>query len=220
MRTLTLTAIATLAIFGCGDEREQPEGTTTAPGEPTTGGEVGEMDGMDQQAAISAICPVEVQGTTVQAENVEGGAALVFMTSGDVEELRERVRHYAAMQEAEGMRSAQMGMPGTTAPPGADREEAGAKAAEPMGDEQQGEPQMGGGIAPGAGGTAATDAMPQVNTRVEDIEGGARLIFIPMESGALDSVRTEVQDQALSMTGGECPQMYTPAMQPEAGPYQ
>lgn len=205
MRTLTLTAITLLAIGGCGGEGEQPEGTTAEMGEPTTGGEMGEMNGMDGQAAARAVCPMEVQGTTVQAENVEGGAALVFMTSGDVDDLRERVRHYAAMQEAAGMRSEQMGMQGTTGPD-ATREEAGAKAADPMSEQQPGDMQTG-GETPGAGGMEAADGMPQVNTRVEDVEGGARLIFIPMESTALDAVRTEVQDQALSLTGGQCPQM-------------
>jgi hypothetical protein len=40
-------------------------------------------------------CPMKVEGTTVRAQDVEGGASLVFTTTGDVAELRERVHAHA-----------------------------------------------------------------------------------------------------------------------------
>jgi len=44
-----------------------------------------------------AECPMHLEGVTVKADDVEGGAALVFSTSGDVEELRRRVKRMAEM---------------------------------------------------------------------------------------------------------------------------
>jgi hypothetical protein len=44
-------------------------------------------------------CPMEVAGTTVRMEEVEGGAAMIFSTKSDVAELRRRV---AAMAEMHG----------------------------------------------------------------------------------------------------------------------
>jgi hypothetical protein len=42
-------------------------------------------------------CPMAVPGTTATAEEREGGAALVFTTTGDVAELRRRVTAMAEM---------------------------------------------------------------------------------------------------------------------------
>lgn len=47
-----------------------------------------------------AHCPLAVANTTVNAEDVEGGAALVFSTTGDVAELRARVGKLAAHHNA------------------------------------------------------------------------------------------------------------------------
>ena len=42
-------------------------------------------------------CPMQLEGVTVKANDVEGGAQLVFSTTGDVAELRRRVAHMAEM---------------------------------------------------------------------------------------------------------------------------
>lgn len=41
------------------------------------------------------LCPMQLAGTKVEAQDVEGGVALSFTTTGDVNALRERVRHMA-----------------------------------------------------------------------------------------------------------------------------
>lgn len=45
--------------------------------------------------AMSVMCPMPVAGTTVVATEVDGGMALVFTTTGDVGEVRQRVRRMA-----------------------------------------------------------------------------------------------------------------------------
>jgi hypothetical protein len=51
------------------------------------------------QRALRDLCPMEVPGATVRAEDIETGAALVFVTSGiyggDIADLRRRVREMA-----------------------------------------------------------------------------------------------------------------------------
>lgn len=45
--------------------------------------------------AMKDKCPMEVPGTTAQAEDVDGGAALTFKTAQDAAELRKRVAQMA-----------------------------------------------------------------------------------------------------------------------------
>lgn len=47
-------------------------------------------------------CPMAVAGTSVRAEEVEGGTAMVFTTTGDVAELRRRVTEMADMHNKNG----------------------------------------------------------------------------------------------------------------------
>ena len=46
-----------------------------------------------------ARCPMALEGTQVKEQDVPGGAALDFTTTGDIEELRRRVHHMPAMHE-------------------------------------------------------------------------------------------------------------------------
>lgn len=50
--------------------------------------------------AMSAVCPMPVAGTTVIATEVDGGMALVFTTTGEVGEVRQRVRRMAELHNA------------------------------------------------------------------------------------------------------------------------
>jgi len=53
--------------------------------------------GMMSGGMMGEKCPMEVAGTSVRAEEVEGGAAMIFSTKGDVAELRRRVAAMAEM---------------------------------------------------------------------------------------------------------------------------
>jgi hypothetical protein len=70
---------------------------------------------------MDSMCPMKVQGTAVKAGNVDGGVALVFTTkTGDVEDVRQHVRHMAQMH---GTNAA--GMATTTTVSGVNRTPAG-----------------------------------------------------------------------------------------------
>lgn len=61
----------------------------------------------------SALCPMRIPGTTVTSEDVEGGGALVYVTStGDVEDHRRRLR---GMVEIHNQENPFMSMPSSTA---------------------------------------------------------------------------------------------------------
>jgi hypothetical protein len=49
---------------------------------------------------MPGICPMQVEGTTVTEADVDGGASLVFVTTGDVAVLRDRVTKMAAMHQS------------------------------------------------------------------------------------------------------------------------
>jgi len=126
---------------------------------------------------MAATCPMAVEGTTARAEDVEGGAAMAFTTTGDVAELRRRVAHMAEMhQEHHGEgHGAMMG---------------GGKGM--MGD---GKGMMGDGM------------MPPATARSEEIEGGARLVFTPKDAADLPKLREHAHDHAEKMASGQCPMM-------------
>ena len=46
---------------------------------------------------MSVVCPMPVAGTSVAAADIEGGSALTFTTTDDVNELRLRVRRMAEL---------------------------------------------------------------------------------------------------------------------------
>ena len=99
MRSLTIIGIAVVTVFaGCasssGARREQ---TTSMPG----------------------MCPMEIPGTKVVANEIEGGIRLSFTTTtGDIADLRRRVRQMAKMHtqpDGERMMGGEMKMPAATA---------------------------------------------------------------------------------------------------------
>jgi hypothetical protein len=50
-------------------------------------------------AMMEGMCPMKVPGVTVSTSEVEGGVSVVFTTTGDVSDLRARVRRMAEMHE-------------------------------------------------------------------------------------------------------------------------
>jgi hypothetical protein len=198
MRTL-MVVIAAIAFVGCGGS-EQPEaetGQSASDQQATIGGEA-----EAQQTAMSENCPMHVQGTTVTAEDVEGGAALVFITTSDTDMLRERVRNMAAFQESNAMgpESQRMGMSETMRPGSADDTTAGAKQSDDA-----------------ASATGPMDPLtsPDVDTHVEDVEGGARLVITATSPADVETVRADAQRHAQHLSAGECP-MSSHSMQPSS----
>jgi hypothetical protein len=136
-----------------------------------------------------------VPGTTVQVDQIVGGAALTFVTTGDVEALRERVRNMAAMHDSHAMQGQARAIE-SARPDSADQPSAGAK----IGDADDGVT-AGGMPQDSTARTMAVDA----DTRVEDVEGGARLVLVATNPGDVDTLRIQTEQQAQRMSGRECP---------------
>lgn len=83
LRVLSRVMIAALVVgaVACGGSKGTAGTTTTAEREPME----------------DPTCPVTIPGTSVAVEDTATGAAMVFVTTGDVAALRERVAALAAM---------------------------------------------------------------------------------------------------------------------------
>jgi hypothetical protein len=73
------------ALSACGGSSSTPK-VTTVPTDPAP--------------AAGDSCPMTVAGTSVTVEETQAGAALVFVTTGDAEALRARVRAWAEAHNA------------------------------------------------------------------------------------------------------------------------
>lgn len=104
------------ALAGCASTGgARSETVTNAEAVPNSPHEHGEGGGM-----MAAACPMQVSGTTVASTDVEGGTGLAFTTaSGDVGDLRRRVRQMAGMHNSQHtggmMKGRGMKMPAATA---------------------------------------------------------------------------------------------------------
>lgn len=185
-------ALVAVAIGGCGSDQR-----TTAPQEQAAVGEtapepgqavVGETTPLGPRPtevagppaapagppaeprtrAAERPCPMQVEGTSVEVTDIEGGAALTFVNTDDVPDLRRRVEQMAQMHEQR------------------------HGAARGRGMEQQGGMGMG---------------HVAVQTRVEPIEGGARLIILAEDPKEIAQVQQHARMMAGHMEAGECPMM-------------
>lgn len=158
----------------------------------------------DQAAAtMAAMCPVEVPGTSVAAEDTATGGALVFVTTGDVAEVRKRVAAMAAMHNDHQAEMAANG--GTMA--GMDHGDMGAMKG--MDHAHMGHGQMGAmggtGGTGGAGGMDHAGMMAMMNSQVavEDVDGGARLAFTAQPADVAP-LQAGLREHAQQLAGGTC----------------
>jgi hypothetical protein len=182
MRKLT---IAFAALFvGCGPGAKDPAGSGTGTGTGTG-------------AEPAAWCPVEIDGTSVTVEDTDTGAALVFVTTGDVAEVRRRVARWAAAHSAY---HASMGpLPtGEEGGGGGGHEhhhhDDGGEDHEDMGEKED----M--AFAPTAE-TMVSSA--HSGARAEDIDGGARLVFTAFPD-YVATIQAELREDAAQMASGAC----------------
>jgi hypothetical protein len=141
-----------------------------------------------QVPAGEPACPVTVAGTSVTAEDTANGAALVFVTTGDVPELRKRV---VAMAKTHNEHHAAMGPLPTgseTGGGGHDHHDHAVMQA------------AGSAPAPAAGGS-----MIGVHSKAsaEDIEGGAKLVFTAFPDGVA-KIQDELRMHAQHLATGSC----------------
>jgi hypothetical protein len=122
-------------------------------------------------------CPMAVKGTAVQMANTSDGISMTFTTTtGDVTDLRSRVR---AMADRMNARSSQgMG----------------------MGTGMHGAMMGGADAGPGMMMGHGMMMMPAVRAQVEDVEGGARLRVTPVDASKLADMREHMQRHVEMMT--------------------
>lgn len=139
-----------------------------------------------QMGMMAEMCPMQVPGTTATAADVEGGVAISFTTTRNVNDVRQRVRRMAEMhnrRNADGMMMEH---------PRPDAEAGGHKHEGPSGGMMSGGGMM---------------MMPAATATVGDIEGGARLVLRPKDPAQLGALREHARMHTARMAGGECPMM-------------
>lgn len=137
-------------------------------------------------------CPVSVPGTSVTAEDTAGGAALVFVTTGDTAELRKRV---AAMASMHNEQHAAMGpLPdGTDTGGGHAGHDMSGHAAHDMSGAK------GGDHAGRAGGMIGVHS----KATSEDVEGGAKIAFVA-NGDDVAKLQSELRMHAQHLASGSC----------------
>lgn len=176
--SIILTIALAAGLSAC-DKEGADDGQAAGGAEQTTPTQMAPGQGpMMGQGQFRQACPIAVEGTDVEVEDTENGVALTFTTeSGDVELVRERAEHLAAMYEMHRGRGHMMW--------------------HHMG---RGGGHMGRGMGPGAG----QGPMPAANATVEEIEGGARLVLTPVGGEDLATLRQHARFHQQRMHAGQC----------------
>ena len=207
MQRLNYLAMSALVIAGCASSQASREAAT--PESAATSGTQtewmrGDMEGMCRS--------MQVEGTAVSAEEVEGGVALTFTTSNDVVELRRRVANMAKMHGQHGMEMhGEHGME-MHEPAGAGDGPADGGQRSDASQHQSG--RMASGMKmPESGMMASGMMMPATTARSEEVEGGARIVLTTQDAADLEKLREHAGQMTERMSSGEC---LTMSMQGEA----
>ncbi len=190
--------IGALALAGCTPAQTAQEPASPAAAEAS--GKPGAMMG----EGMAGECPMKVDGTSVTAENVEGGVTLSFTTTGDVAELRRRVARMAEMHNGHASGEHSMGM------------HASAGGDDSPSEHEQRGGMMGGGMMGGGGG----NMMPPSKARAQNVEGGARIVLTPIDPAKVATLQEHAGQMAERMSSGKCPMisMHGEGQDPAAPP--
>ena len=151
--------------------------------------------------ATDPSCPVAVPGTSVTVEDADDGAGLVFVTTGDVGEVRKRVQAMAKMHNEH---HASMGaMPeGKDEHAGHDMSGHDMSGHDMSGHDMSGHDMSGhdmSGHAEHAGGMISVHS----KATVSEIPGGAKLLFVSGNSD-VSKLQSELRMHAQHMGAGSC----------------
>ena len=166
---------AALALGACGGSSQPAATTPPAPA-----------------AAADPTCPVEVAGTSVSVEDTSTGAAMVFVTTGDVAELRTRVTAMAAKHNEH--HGAMGALPDGT---GGGSEHAGHDMGAMHGGGEHAGHDMSG--MHGGGGMI----MMHSKAEAADIEGGIKVMFTVAPTDVA-KIQAELRMHAQHLAGGTC----------------
>lgn len=193
-----LTACSTTGEAEADEQAEQAEQAQTqqqadehAAHHPE-GQQAGAEQMADKQQMMAQMCPMQVEGTTRQVVKLDDSVAMDFTTTGDVEELRQRVQKMAQMHEKMhadgGMMHGQMhGQHGQM--------QHGQMHGQMTEEQRQMRQQM-------------MQMMSDVTVETEEIENGMRMKFTPKDAAQADKMYQMMQKHAQMMEGnGQCPMM-------------
>lgn len=191
IRSLSWCALLVTALMACGSRQQSPEPVTSAP---VTANAAQSSDGR-------CTCPMAMNmaNTQITTADTTDGIAIVFATTGDVADLRARVRKIADMHN---QMAGEMGsMHGEGA----------------QGGGMQGGGMQGGGMhCDGEGrmhGMGMGAKMIPSQASVEDVPGGARLMLVPVDASQLAALRQQARMWVEMMQKGQCPMMAQPPTQ-------
>jgi hypothetical protein len=183
-----ISSLAFTLLAACGGSSTATKATTT----PTTSTTTAPSAGTDDDSS----CPVAVAGTSVTVEDTETGAALVFVTTGDENELRKRVSAMAAMHNEQHRAMGPL-------PTG--NEAGGGHDHHAHHDMSANEHASHGAHASGSNHAGHAGGMIGVHSAAsaEELSDGARLVFIvaPADIGKL---QTELRTHAQHLSSGTC----------------
>jgi hypothetical protein len=188
MRLLKLSAL----LFALASAASACGGSSTPATSSTTPKPAG--------AASDPSCPVAVPGTSVTVEDTATGAALVFVTTGDVAELRRRVTTLAQMHNDH--HGAMGPLPDGSGGGGHEGHEghgAAAGGGGAGGHEGHGAAAGGGGHEGHAGGMIGVHS----KAAASDVEGGAKVAFIA-NGGDVAKLQGELRMHAQHLASGTC----------------
>lgn len=149
----------------------------------------------DRQQMMTQMCPMQVEGTTRKVVKLDDAVALDFTTTGDVDELRQRVQKmaqmHAKMHSEGGMMHGEHGQ--------MDDKQGQMQHGEMHGkmtDEQQQKHQQ------------MMQTMSGVTVETVSIDGGMRMMFTPKDAAQVDKLY-EMMENHSQMMGehGQCPMM-------------
>lgn len=198
---VAVLAFTTLAGVACAHAEHPPAASAAAA--PTQPGATASDHGM------AGVCPMNVPGTQVSAEDTVTGEAVTFSTTPDqADALRDRVHALAAMHNRYHLGAAGGGTDHGMA--GMDQGRAGMDhATGGMGGMDHGMTGgMGGGMAEGH--MAAGAHAPPARADVEDTPTGARLLLTPVDPADVGVLRSTVRMHAEQMQQHGCAMMEGP----------
>ncbi len=185
---MTMIHVALVAVLaGCGGA-DKGEPAAPAAGDKSA----------QPVAADDPSCPVAVPGTSVAVESAEGGAALVFATTGDVAEVRRRASEMARIHNEEHAKMGPLPTGGDAA--GHDHASHDHGAMQSQEGEHAGHGAGGAGEHTGhAGGMIQTHSHAQV----EDTDSGARIVF-HVDASQMSAIESELRQHAQHLGSGRC----------------
>lgn len=152
--------------------------------ERARGGGPQDEDRREKMREFQENCPMALDGTEVEYEETDQGAAMRFTTDEDVDELRDRVQ-WMADQHNEMVEKHQEKM-----------DQMDEDGRMPRQDNERGDKEM-----------KKMKTMLEAHAQAEQTDDGARLIFTARDDGDVDDLRDSVEEQAEMFDQRGCPMM-------------